>query len=68
LADICFAAEMALFDKERPRQALLHAKGLPPILAPTLTQDYPLATAHFERLARHPAFAPDLGPYLAKHA
>lgn len=66
LADICFAAELCLFSNERTRHPLLRAKGLAPILGPNLLRDYPRAMAHFERLVRHPAFAPELAPYLAK--
>jgi elongation factor 1-gamma len=66
LADICFAAEMCLFSNERLRVAALREKGLAPLWTQHLSESYPLAMAHFERLAQHPAFAPDIGPYLAK--
>ena len=66
LADICFACEMCLFSNERRRLAALGDKGLAPLFTPDLSQTYPRAMAHFETLARHPAFSPDIGPYLAK--
>jgi len=66
LADICFAAELALFWNERARRAALDAQGLAPILDAPSLREYPRALAHFARLREHPAFAPDLGPYLAK--
>ncbi len=65
LADICFACELALFHNERVRRPALEASHLQPLLADARTR-YPLAFAHFDRLVRHPDFAPDLGPYLAK--
>jgi len=66
LADICFAAELALFSNERASHAKLAAAGLKPILHDGLAADYPHATAHLARLRVHPAFAPDLEPYLSK--
>lgn len=66
LADICFAAELCLFSNERVRHAVLSEKGLSPILGAALEAQYPRASAHFAGLVRHPAFAPDMEPYLAK--
>jgi len=66
LADICFAAELCLFMNERGRFAELESRGLEPILSPDAAKLYPLAFAHFARLRAHPAFAPELEPYLAK--
>jgi glutathione S-transferase len=63
LADICFVAEWALFLNERAGSAAL---GLEPILRPERSAEFPLAFAHFSRLAAHPAFAPDVEPYLRK--
>jgi glutathione S-transferase len=65
LADICFAAEISLFYNESPRIAQLEALGLAPILK-GWQEEFPLASAHFARLRRHPAFAPDVEPYLNK--
>jgi glutathione S-transferase len=66
LADICFVAELCLFSNERPRGASLRKRGLPPVLADGWREAYPRAAAHLERLSDHPAFAPDVRPYLAK--
>jgi len=66
LADICFAAELSLFFNESPRAGELEKKGLEPILRSGLGAQFPLAFAHFARLREHPAFAPDLAPYLKK--
>src|SRR4030095_11132528 len=67
LADICFVAELALFSNERARRDALERQGLSPALdgargAPA----YMRAFAHFDRLRMHPAFAPDVEPYLEK--
>ncbi|MDP1791425.1 MAG: hypothetical protein Q8L12_12690 [Methylibium sp.] len=64
LADICFAAELALFHNERVHHGQLHRAGLAPILSDGVAADHPLAWAHFGRLCAHEAFAPDLEPYL----
>ena len=66
LADICFVAELALFHNECAQQARLAALDLQPILASHGAREYPRAFAHFNRLRRHEAFAPDLAPYLGK--
>jgi elongation factor 1-gamma len=68
LADICFAAELALFSNERPRARRLAEQGLAPILDDAVMRDHPRAFAHYDRLCAHPAFAPDVAPYLAKLA
>jgi glutathione S-transferase len=67
LADICFVAELSLFYNETGRRAALDAKGLAPILEDArLATEYPHAITHFALLRSHPAFAPDVEPYLAK--
>jgi glutathione S-transferase len=66
LADICFVAELALFFNEGMRSGELLKKGLEPILHAAIDADFPLAFAHFARLREHPAFAPDVAPYLKK--
>ena len=53
---------------ERPRARSLAEQGLQPIVHDGLARDYPRAMAHYERLCCHPAFAPDVAPYLAKLA
>jgi glutathione S-transferase len=66
LADICFVAELCLFSNERPRRAALQKRGLAPVLADGWRETYPRASAHLARLCDHPAFAPDVRPYLEK--
>jgi elongation factor 1-gamma len=66
LADICFVAELGLFYNERPRVPDLKKLHLEPILSSHIATVYPLAMAHFERLSNHPAFTPDVLPYLEK--
>ncbi|MFI5316657.1 MAG: glutathione S-transferase family protein [Myxococcota bacterium] len=68
LADICFAAELALFSAERVHRKVLEEAALPALYGDELQRAFPRALAHFARLCAHPAFAPDLGPYLAKLA
>src|SRR5262245_42568935 len=68
IADICFVAEMSLFCNERMRARELEKKGLEPILHAKVETEFPRAFAHFARLCRHPAFAPDVEPYLKKIA
>ena len=65
LADICFVAELGLLHNELVRRAPLEALGAKPLLA-DLAETHPRAAAHFETLRIHPAFAPDVGPYLEK--
>ncbi|HXC51508.1 MAG TPA: hypothetical protein VN634_11525 [Candidatus Limnocylindrales bacterium] len=67
LADICFVSEMGLFFNERARRQALEVHALSPILDDARSDpSYAQAFAHFERLRIHPAFAPDVGPYLQK--
>ncbi len=67
LADICFVAELGLFCNERTSARALAARGLAPILDTALSDAaYAQAVGHFTRLRRHPAFAADVEPYLAK--
>jgi glutathione S-transferase len=68
LADICYVAELTLFSNERPRGHALAEQGLEPILHDGIARDFPRAMGHYDRLCRHPAFAPDVAPYLAKLA
>ena len=51
---------------ERPRRAALQKRGMAPVLADGWRQAYPRASAHLARLCDHPAFAPDVRPYLEK--
>jgi glutathione S-transferase len=66
LADVCFAAELTLFSAERAHGRVLAEAGLSPLWSEALRETHPRALGHFGRLVAHPAFAPDLGPYLAK--
>jgi elongation factor 1-gamma len=66
LADICFAAELALFMNEHARAEQLSEQGLDRILYPGVQDDYPLVFAHFARLVDHEHFRPDLKPYVEK--
>ena len=66
LADICFVAELSLFLNERARPQALQKKGLEPILHASIDAEFPRAFAHFAELSKHPAFAPDVEPYLKK--
>ena len=67
LADICFVAELALFSNERARRDVLDEHGLSPVLDDVRSDvAYSRAFAHFDRLRMHPAFAPEVEPYLEK--
>ena len=66
IADICFVAELSLFFNERTRVGELGKIGLEPILRRGIESDFPRAFSHFAKLRRHPAFAPDVEPYLKK--
>ena len=66
LADVCFAAELALFMNEHARAAQLNERGLDKILHAEVRGEYPLTFAHFDRLVEHEHFRPDLKPYVEK--
>ena len=66
IADICFAAELALFFNEKARPDELGKIGVTPILHAGVDAEYPRAFIHFNKLRKHPAFAPDMEPYLSK--
>jgi glutathione S-transferase len=66
IADICFVAELALFFNEKARFHELEELGLAPILHGESAREFPRAFAHFARLCEHPAFVPDVAPYLKK--
>jgi glutathione S-transferase len=66
LADICFAAELALFMNEHARAEQLRARGLDKILHAGVRNEYPRVFAHFDRLVAHEHFQPDLKPYVEK--
>jgi elongation factor 1-gamma len=66
IADICFVCELALFFNEKARAGELVKKGFEPILRGGIDAEYPHAFAHFGRLRKHEAFAPEVEPYLKK--
>lgn len=66
LADVCFAAELALFMNEHAWVKQLSERGLDKILHPCVRDDYPLVFAHFDRLVDHQHFRQDLKPYVEK--
>jgi glutathione S-transferase len=66
IADICFAAELALFFNEKARVGEIAKLGAEPILRAGVDAEYPRAFDHFNRLRRHSAFAPEMEPYLKK--
>jgi len=66
LADVCFVAELGLFHNEKPRARDLKKRGLEPILSGNVDEQFPDAMAHFAKLSKHPAFAPDMDPYMQK--
>ncbi len=68
IADIAFVAEISLLHYERARTHVLEQASLSPILREGVTAAFPRAWSHFGRLRAHPAFAPDVEPYLAKLA
>ena len=66
LADICFVAEFTLFSVEKAQHAKLAAKGFEGIVHNGIPVEFPAALAHYHRLCKHEAFAPDVAPYLEK--
>jgi glutathione S-transferase len=66
LSDICFVAEYCSFLREGVHHERLAAAGLPLIADDQAREKYPGALAHFERLCDHPAFAPDITPFMEK--
>jgi len=66
LADICFVAELALFYNEKPWASDLEKRRLEPIVNPNVVTKFSRAMDHFTKLSKHPAFAPDVVPYLEK--
>jgi glutathione S-transferase len=66
IADICFAAELALFHNEKARPGAIAKIEAEPILHAGVEAEYPQAFANFVNLRKHAAFAPDMEPYLKK--
>ena len=59
LADVCFAAEIALFSRERAWANTVREMDCEPIN----WDQHPRAIAHYDALSEHPAFAPELRPF-----
>ena len=51
---------------EKARAGELLKRGFEPILNAAVEAEFPHAMSHFTKLSKHPAFAPDVEPYLAK--
>ena len=66
IADICFAAELALFFNEKARPSEISKIGADPILHAGIDAEYPRAFVHFDKLRHHAAFATEMEPYLKK--
>ncbi|NOT56793.1 MAG: glutathione S-transferase [Deltaproteobacteria bacterium] len=66
LADICFVAELCLFFNEKKSIKKIEKPEHAPILHDTIETEFPRTFAHLARLRKHPAFAPDVEPYLKK--
>ena len=66
LADIVFAAELCSFAREAAHYERLAGADLPVIFHSGIRAAYPRALDHFETLCAHPAFAPDIAPFMEK--
>jgi hypothetical protein len=55
-----------VFYNEKPRARDLKNRGLAPILSEKADEQFADAVAHFARPSKHPAFAPDVDPYIEK--
>ena len=64
LADICFACELCLLYQEHYNLTRLKEHDLQPLWS--RLQDHPKCRDHFDKLRTHEAFAPEMGPYIAK--
>jgi hypothetical protein len=51
---------------EKPRAGDLKKRGLEPILSGNVDEQFPDAMADFAKLSKHPAFAPEMDPYMQK--
>ncbi|MBT3534371.1 MAG: glutathione S-transferase family protein [Rhodospirillaceae bacterium] len=66
LADIVFVAELCSFAREAAHLERLAERNLPTIFKFDAPASHPRAMAHFERLCQHPAFVPDIEPFMEK--
>lgn len=63
IADISFACDFAQFDRERYYTREFERHGLVSIRE-RMANSFPNAERYHQQLLRHPAIAPDLGPYV----
>ena len=66
LADICFVAELTLFSNEKAQATRLAEQGLKCVFHDDIPAQFPHAFAHYDKLCQHPAFEPDVAPYVDK--
>ena len=66
LADICFVAELTLFSNEKAQATRLAEHGLECVFHDDIPTQFPRAFAHYDKLCQHPAFEPDVAPYVDK--
>lgn len=66
LADICFVAELTLFSNEKVQATRLAEQGLECVFHDDIPAQFPRAFAHYAKLCQHPAFEPDVAPYVDK--
>ena len=66
LADICFVAELTLFSNEKTQAPRLAEQHLALIFHDKVAAQFPRAFAHYAGLCQHPAFRPDVAPYVEK--
>lgn len=67
IADICVVCEIVQISRERAHLDKLAALGVSPVYdEAAMAERFPLAMAHFQRLRRHAAFAPDIDPLMDK--
>lgn len=68
IADICFVCDLAILANESLHAGVLARDGLKVLASSELALSYPLGFAHFSKLCREAAFAPDLVTYRDKLA
>lgn len=66
LADIVFVAELCSFAREAAHYERLAQAELAVIFHSGIRAVFPRALDHFETLCAHPAFAPDIAPFMEK--
>jgi glutathione S-transferase len=66
LADVVLAAEISEFRMEGFYAEMLAKAGIEQVIGNATLARFPAVKAHYERLAAHPAFAPDMAPFIEK--